>query len=309
MTSLSLGRGGVRCSRRWGRIVYRRRRLVLVIAAAGRGRSPRSGAPACSARCSRRADSRAGTARASRPATWPPSTFGRDSGDVVVLYSSPDQTVGRPRFRSAVTGTLAALPPGKVPSYATYWSTGVAAVRQHQAGSETYAVIELAGPTATRPGSRATTRSSGKPGRPGPDHPDRRRSPRPRRRSTSEVTSDIGRAEGLSMPMLLILLLLIFGGLAAASLPLAIGGIAILGSFTALRLLTLGTAVVDLLDQHHHDPRARPGDRLRAVHRRPVPRGTARPADSSRTRWPGPWPPLAARSRSPASPSRSRWPA
>ncbi|MEP7026570.1 MAG: MMPL family transporter, partial [Actinomycetota bacterium] len=39
------------------------------------------------------------------------------------------------------------------------------------------------------------------------------------------------------------LLLVIFGGLAAASLPLAIGGIAILGSFTALRLLTLVTPV------------------------------------------------------------------
>src|SRR6202011_5598438 len=58
-----------------------------------------------------------------------------------------------------------------------------------------------------------------------------------------QVTADIGRAEGISMPALLVMLLLIFGGLAAASLPLAIGGIAILGSFTALRLLTLGTAV------------------------------------------------------------------
>jgi trehalose monomycolate/heme transporter len=38
-------------------------------------------------------------------------------------------------------------------------------------------------------------------------------------------------------------MLVIFGSLAAASLPLAIGGIAILGSFTALRLLTLATPV------------------------------------------------------------------
>ena len=58
-----------------------------------------------------------------------------------------------------------------------------------------------------------------------------------------EVTSDIGRAEGFSMPVLLIVMLVIFGSLAAASLPLAIGGIAILGSFTALRLLTLATPV------------------------------------------------------------------
>ena len=45
------------------------------------------------------------------------------------------------------------------------------------------------------------------------------------------------------MPVLLIVMLVIFGSLAAASLPLAIGGIAILGSFTALRLLTLATPV------------------------------------------------------------------
>ena len=43
--------------------------------------------------------------------------------------------------------------------------------------------------------------------------------------------------------MLLILLLVIFGSLAAAALPVAIGGIAILGSFAVLRLLTMVTTV------------------------------------------------------------------
>ena len=59
----------------------------------------------------------------------------------------------------------------------------------------------------------------------------------------NEVTADIAKAEGFSMPVLLILLLVIFGSLAAASLPVAIGGIAILGSFTVLRLLTMATTV------------------------------------------------------------------
>ena len=81
------------------------------------------------------------------------------------------------------------------------------------------------------------------------------------------------------MPVLLILLLVIFGSLAAAALPPAIGGIGILGSFTALRLLTLGTRC-RLLDQHHHDPGPWPGDRLRLVPGRPVPRGT-RPGSPS----------------------------
>ncbi len=50
--------------------------------------------------------------------------FGRDAGDVVVLYSSRTLTAAAPAFRSAVAGTLAALPRSRVASYATYWSTG-----------------------------------------------------------------------------------------------------------------------------------------------------------------------------------------
>ena len=59
----------------------------------------------------------------------------------------------------------------------------------------------------------------------------------------NEVTANIARAEGISLPVLLILLVVIFGGVVAASLPVAIGGLAILGSFTVLRLLTLATTV------------------------------------------------------------------
>src|SRR5258708_21107421 len=55
----------------------------------------------------------------------------------------------------------------------------------------------------------------------------------------SQVKSDIGRAEGLSLPVLLILMLVIFGSLAAASLPLAIGGAPILGSVSPPRGLSL----------------------------------------------------------------------
>jgi RND superfamily putative drug exporter len=59
----------------------------------------------------------------------------------------------------------------------------------------------------------------------------------------NEVTANVAKAEGFSMPVLLILLMVIFGSLAAASLPVAIGGLAILGSFTVLRLLTLVSTV------------------------------------------------------------------
>src|SRR5215470_16987139 len=223
----------------WGRVVYRRRRLVLVIALIGVAFAAIWGTGVFG-----KLQSSGGftppSSESQRSSDLATAAFGRDAGDVVVLYSSPTQTVRSPAFRSAVTGTLAALPHGEVASYATYWST-----RSPQfvsaSGRETYAVIELKGAAddarqksydaiknqldarglRTQVGGTVPTFEA----------------------VGNEVKSDIGRAEGLSMPVLLIVLLVIFGSLAAASLPLAIGGIAILGSFTVLRLLTLGTTV------------------------------------------------------------------
>jgi trehalose monomycolate/heme transporter len=59
----------------------------------------------------------------------------------------------------------------------------------------------------------------------------------------TQVGEDIGRAESLSMPLLLVLLVVVFGALAAAAMPLVVGGLAILGAFTALRLITMVTDV------------------------------------------------------------------
>src|SRR5262245_55680774 len=224
---------------RWGRVVYRRRRLVLVVALIGVAFAAVWGTGVFG-----KLQSSGGftppSSESQHSSDLPTAAFGRGAGGVVVLYSSPTQTVSSPAFRSAVTGTLAALPHSEVASYATYWST-----RSRQfvsaSGRETYAMIELKGATddarqksydaiknqldarglRTQVGGTVPTFEA----------------------VGNEVKSDIGRAEGLSMPVLLIVLLVIFGSLAAAGLPLAIGGIAILGSFTALRLLTLGTTV------------------------------------------------------------------
>jgi uncharacterized membrane protein YdfJ with MMPL/SSD domain len=166
--------------------------------------------------------------------------FGRDAGDVVVLYSSNTLTTASPAFRSAVTSTLRALPHAKVESYATYWSTGS---RQFvsASGHQTYAVLELAGSTDTaRQGSydaiKAQLSAPGLVSQAGGVVPTNET-------IDKQVTANITRAEGLSFPILLILLLIIFGSLTAAGLPLAIGALGILGSFTALRLLTIFTGV------------------------------------------------------------------
>src|SRR6202050_2162237 len=223
----------------WGRVVYRRRRLVLVIALIGVafaaawgtgvfGRLQSSGGfpPAAS--------------QSQQSANLATAAFGRDAGDVVVLYSSPTMSVRSPAFRAAVTHTLARLPARRVDSVATYWATGSP---QFVSASdrETYAVLELAGSddAARQKNYNAISGELGAPGlrtQVGGTVPTEEA-------INKQVTSDIGRAEGFSMPVLLIVMLVIFGSLAAASLPLAIGGIGILGSFAALRLLTLVTDV------------------------------------------------------------------
>ncbi len=60
---------------------------------------------------------------------------------------------------------------------------------------------------------------------------------------SEQVDADISRAEMLSLPAVFVLLVIILGGLAAASLPLLVGGLAILGAFTAVRVITLFTDV------------------------------------------------------------------
>jgi trehalose monomycolate/heme transporter len=223
----------------WGRVVYRRRRLVLVVALLAVAFAAVWGTGVFS-----RLQSSGGFApsdsQSQQAANLAQAAFGRDSGDVVVLYSSPDQAVRSPGFRAAVTGTLAALPHSRVLSYATYWTTGSPQFVS-TSGRETYAVLELAGSTDD---ARQTSYDAIKNDLQAPGLHTQVGGPVPTYEAISKgVSSDIGRAEGFSLPVLLIVMLVIFGSLAAASLPLAIGGIAIIGSFTALRLLTLATPV------------------------------------------------------------------
>jgi len=223
----------------WGRFIYRRRRLVLLAAALVVAGAAVWGTGVFGSLQSGGGFSAPGSQseRASNIAT---KAFGRDTADVVVLYRSATMTVADPAYRQAVTSTLAALPHDKVLSAVTYWTTHspqFAGARGH----ETYAVLRLAGGDDAAQ-IKAYEAISGKLGAPGLTEVTGGQIPT-EQAINNQVKSDIGRAEGMSMPVLLILMLVIFGSLAAASLPLAIGGVAILGSFAALRLLTLVTDV------------------------------------------------------------------
>ena len=224
---------------RWGRTAYRRRRLILVIALLIAATGAVWGTTIFG-KVQTAGGFDAPNSQSQHEANLATSAFGRDAGDVVVLYSSKTLTTAAPAFRSAVTVTLAALPRGDAESYASYWSTGS---RQFvsASGHQTYAVIELAGSTDTaRQGSydaiKAQLNAPGLLTQVGGVVPTNET-------IDQQTTASITRAEGLSFPILLILLLIIFGSLTAAGLPLAIGALGILGSFTALRLLTIFTGV------------------------------------------------------------------
>ena len=323
----------------WGRWLYRARRLTLVIAllfavAAGVWGTGVFG----------KLDSgNTFTPRSSQSnveSTLAASLFGRDSADVVVLFHSTAHTVADPVYRQAVTGYLASLPANEVTTAATFWTSGqpdLVSADRHS----TYAVLQLAGGSdqgredtykaiaadfpavAGTPGDGITAQVGG--GTP------------TEVAINSAVSANIARAESISFPVLLILLVIIFGSVVAAFAPLVIGGLAILGSFTVLRLLTLGTTVsvysvnittilglglgIDyglfIVTRFREELRRQallaPGGRppCDPPERLCLPRGGRPPCDPpERRRWkprsPGPWPPRAGRSSSPASRLRSR---
>jgi trehalose monomycolate/heme transporter len=223
----------------WGRFIFRRRRLVIaagviviVLAAIwgtgvfGRLQSAGGFVPPGS--------------QSQQEASLAAKAFGPGAGDVVLLYTSTSQAVRSPAYKAEVSASLARLPGNRVQSAQTYWSTGSPAFVSAN-GRTTYALLELAGDgdAAKIKNFDAIQRDLSAPGltvQAGGQIPTEAA-------INKEVMSDIGRAEGISLPVLLVLLLVIFGSLAAASLPLAVGGIGIIGSFAALRLLTLATPV------------------------------------------------------------------
>ncbi|MGW4463764.1 MMPL family transporter [Micromonospora sp. NPDC004704] len=163
------------------------------------------------------------------------ATLGREGNDVVVLYRNPEMTVDDPAFQRAVNETLDALPGEVVTRTVTYWSTNSPALVGEDRRS-TYAVLTLAGDDETQRGEalEEIEEDLAAPGLQTQVGGITAVS----RDIRERVAADIALAETISIPVLLVLLVLVFGSVAAASLPLAIGVLAILGAFAALRAMS-----------------------------------------------------------------------
>lgn len=167
--------------------------------------------------------------------------LGPQGADVIVLFSSETATVDQPAFRDPVAGTLSRLREHpEVRSVTSWYETQVPSLLATDRQA-TYALVQLRAddedaktaaydellPAFETPG--VTTETGG--------------TVPFLHVANEQTTEDITRAEILSMPVLMVLLVLIFGGLVAATTPLLIGGLAILGAFIAVRLLNMVTDV------------------------------------------------------------------
>ncbi len=227
---------------RLGHLTYRRRRWVLAAAGLFVAVAAVWGTGVFSAMTSSGfEDSGSESARALARIE---GTVGRAGADVVVLYRFEGRPVTDPAFRAAVREHLAGLPQDLVRGTSTTWDGGPGAAGMvSDDGRSTYAAVGLVGSgddeinetyEAATPALRdAPAGLDVRLGGPAALSSD----------ITTQVSEDIARAEKLSLPVVMVLLVVIFGGLVAASLPLAIGGLAILGAFLMLRLLTLVTEV------------------------------------------------------------------
>ena len=167
-------------------------------------------------------------------------TFGNKSVDVVAIYSSDDLTVDDPEFQRQVEDVVAAIPPGTTSSVLTYYDThdpAMVSTDQHSV----QLVISLAGkgqdaflsnydelaPTLEAEGLHTDLAGAFAV-----------------YNDVNEITSeDLARAETISMPVVLLLALLIFGSLVAASMPALVGLLAMLGALALVRVLALFTEV------------------------------------------------------------------
>lgn len=169
------------------------------------------------------------------------AAFGEQGADLIVLYSSERMTVDDPAFRAAVTTTLDRLRRDpEVRDVTSWYETPVPAlvatdrhatsvlVRLTADGEEAkISALDRLRPRLTAPGLR--TEIGGIVAF--------------QQAANRQTRGDIVRAELVSMPVLLILLVVIFSGLVAAATPLLIGGLAIVGAFIAVRLIDMVTEV------------------------------------------------------------------
>ncbi|WP_235018020.1 MMPL family transporter [Thermomonospora echinospora] len=169
--------------------------------------------------------------------------FTSTNPDILVLYRSETMTVDDPRYMAAVVGTVARLPKQHVQEIITYWSfegeaaTSFASHDRHA----TFAVIKLTGKDDL---ARLTAYQEVQDRLAAPGLETSLGGSIPFGVEFSElVVSDIVKAEIVSMPILMVLLVIVFGAVVSAALPLVVALFSIVGGLAVLHVVTYVTDV------------------------------------------------------------------
>ncbi len=226
---------------RIGRFVIRRRKLVLVAAAILFAVSGAYGGPVSEHLSSGGFDDPASESFKADEALL--DTFGAGTPNLLLLVTAPGGSVDAPDVEAAgraLTAELAAEP--DVLNVVSYWSADKAPPLRNDDGARALVLARVEGtqdfmddrieeitPKYQRDGEVIDVEVGG----------------------YVEVFNEVGqtieddlvRAETIALPITLILLLLVFGSVVSASLPLAIGAMSVVGTFVVLRLLSTVTEV------------------------------------------------------------------
>jgi uncharacterized membrane protein YdfJ with MMPL/SSD domain len=167
--------------------------------------------------------------------------FGNRSVDIVALYSDADLTADSPQFRAAVEDVVASLPSDPITSVVPYYDAPPEQGLVSSDGHTVQVLISLAGDNQdevmdsydeVEPSLHAEGLETDLAG------------PMAVYNDVNEITSeDLKRAELFSLPIVVLLALLIFGSVVAASMPALVGLFAMIGALAVVRVITQFTEV------------------------------------------------------------------
>jgi RND superfamily putative drug exporter len=226
---------------RLGRFTVRRRRWILVFAVAFVGFAGAFGGSVAQRLSSGGFDDP--SSQSSRAAAALNDTFHTGSPNLVLLVSGKQGTVDSPGVAARgaeITRDLAAEP--GVADVTSYWSLGQAPALASTDRSQAIVLARITGsddtvrdrvkrlsPTYTISDPTVSVQVGGR--------------AEIFRQVGTQVEKDLQKAESISVPLTMLLLILVFGSVVAASLPLTIGIASILGTFLILRVLASITQV------------------------------------------------------------------
>jgi trehalose monomycolate/heme transporter len=168
------------------------------------------------------------------------ATFTSHDADIVVIYSNPSMKVSDPGFQSSVSNVIKGLPKGSIQRVTSWYQTPSPALISKDQHA-TRIILALSG---TSQSHKATLYDQVSP------HLDAKGLTTSIggqwavfRDVNHRVSSDIAKAEVISMPIVIILCLVFFGSVTSALMPAFVGGVAIFGAFAFVRAITTVTDV------------------------------------------------------------------